>query len=343
MECKWTTRTNERIHCRPIPHLSLGLIFVRCRSDWHGWKGHDGDIKDHGLPFVPGHEFSGIVTEVGSSLLGNSSCLFQVGDRVVAPFILSCGACVRQQQPGFTYWGSFAEFVAIPRAVRNVKHLPAAVSLVDAAALGCRFTTAYRAILQQGRLQTGQSVAIFGCGGVGLSCIMCAVAQTAGKIIAVDVSRKSLDKAVSLGATHTILMENSNNESARRAVRSLTDDQGCDVSVDAAGFASTCENAVYCTKRGGRMVQVGLPIGKPAPLVPMGLVAAHEIEIVGSHGFSADDLPHLLELVGQRSIKPSVLVEREVSLEEGAAALMDMDSGSPLGVTVITRFRNSHL
>eukprot|EP00977_Amphora_coffeiformis_P006878 scaffold1506_cov179-Amphora_coffeaeformis.AAC.15 len=346
-----------RVENVPIPKCPADGVIVQvkacgvCRSDWHGWKGHDGDIKEHGLPFVPGHEFSGIVTEIGSSLENSP---FQVGDRVVAPFILSCGACpycqkdrpticLRQQQPGFTYWGSFAEFVAIPRAARNVKTLPDTVSLVDAAALGCRFTTAYRAIIQQGRLRPGESVAIFGCGGVGLSCIMCAVAQNPGKIIAVDVSRKSLDKALSLGATHTVWIENKNNEAARQAVRSLTDHEGCDVSVDAAGFAATCENAVYCTKRGGRMVQVGLPIGETPPLVPMGLVAAHEIEIYGSHGFSAEDLPHLLELVGQGSINPSALVEREVSLEEGAAALMDMDKGSPLGVTVITRFRNSHL
>jgi len=325
---------------------------VRCRSDWHGWKGHDGDIIEHGLPFVPGHEFSGIVTEIGSSI---ESGLFQRGDRVVAPFILSCGdcpycdrdrptICIRQRQPGFTYWGSFAEFVAVPRAERNVKKLPEAVSMTDAAALGCRFTTAYRAVLQQGRLQPGETVAIFGCGGVGLSCIMCAVAQGAGIIIAVDVSRKSLDKALSVGATHTVLVEgNKNGEVARQAVRSLTNHEGCDVTVDAAGFAATCENAVYCTKRGGRMVQVGLPIGETRPLVPMGLVAAHEIEIYGSHGFSAEDLPHLLELVGRGSINPSDLIEREVSLEEGAATLMEMDNGSPLGVTVITRFRNSHL
>mgnify|MGYP000722382301 CR=1 FL=1 len=68
------------------------------------------------------------------------------------------------------------------------------------------------------------------------------------------------------------------------------------MSIDAAGFAATCENAVYSTKRGGRMVQVGLPIGETPPLVPMGLVAAHEIEIYGSHGFASDDLPHLLDI-----------------------------------------------
>ena len=314
-----------------------------------GWKGHDSDIINHGLPFVPGHEFSGIISQVGSSISS-----FRVGDRVVAPFILSCGLCeycekdrpticLRQEQPGFTYLGSFAEFVAIPRAERNVKILPSAVSLVQAAALGCRFTTAYRAVLQQGRLLEKETVAVFGCGGVGLSCIMCAKAKNAGMIIAVDVSPTTLEKAKELGATHTVLIVNQDNMAAREAVRRMTNGQGCDLSIDAAGFAPTCENAVYCTRRGGRMVQVGLPIGEVVPLVPMGLVAGHEIEIYGSHGFAADDLPKLLAMVAQGSLDPSILVESEVSLKEGAQALMDMDNKSPLGVTVITRFRESHI
>lgn len=342
-----------RIEEIPLPSCPPDGVIVKvgacgvCRSDHHGWHGNDSDIIQHGFPFVPGHEFAGTIAQSNVKTL-------RIGDRVVAPFILSCGACsycrknrptvcLRQEQPGFTYWGSFAEFVAIPRADRNVKILPDTVSLVQAAALGCRFTTAYRAVLQQGRLQAGESVAIFGCGGVGLSCIMCAVSQNAAKIIAIDVSAKSLDKARQLGATHTVLVEHKENQAAQRAVRGLADNLGCDLSIDAAGFAATCENAVYCTRRGGRMVQVGLPIGGTAPVVPMGLVAAHEIEIYGSHGFAADDLPRLLDMVAKGSIDPSVLVEREVSLGEGAQALMDMDNGSPLGLTVITRFRNSHL
>ena len=100
-----------------------------CRSDWHGWKGHDSDIVDHGLPFVPGHELSGIVSEVGTGVTN-----FAVGDRVAVPFILSCGhcrecarsrptICESQQQPGFTIFGSFAEYVALPRADLNIAPL----------------------------------------------------------------------------------------------------------------------------------------------------------------------------------------------------------------------------
>mmetsp|Transcript_10941 Transcript_10941/g.21738 ORF Transcript_10941/g.21738 Transcript_10941/m.21738 type:complete len:187 (-) Transcript_10941:557-1117(-) len=127
-----------------------------CRSDWHGWKGHDSDIIDHGLPFVPGHEVSGIIVEVG-----NDVTKFQLGDRVAVPFILSCGQCSmcsahnrpticeKQEQPGFSMYGSYAEYLALPRADRNLSIIPDSVSFIEAAALGCRFTTAFRAVVQK--------------------------------------------------------------------------------------------------------------------------------------------------------------------------------------------------
>ena len=191
-----------------------------CRSDWHGWKGHDAEIAEHGLPFVPGHELSGLVAEVGEGVTS-----LKVGDRVAVPFILSCGycrecarsrptICEKQQQPGFTMLGSFAEFVAIPRADRNLCLIPDGVSYVEAAALGCRTTTAYRAVIQRGRFRAGESLAVFGCGGLGLSAIMIAAAQgiadesgaglERSRIIAVDVSLEARQKALELGATDTV-------------------------------------------------------------------------------------------------------------------------------------------
>jgi alcohol dehydrogenase len=354
-----------RIEDVPIPKTPPDGVLIQvkasgvCRSDWHGWKGHDDDIQSHGLPFVPGHEFSGIVHVVGRDLLFNQSFL-KVGDRVVAPFLLSCGTCrycsqqkptvcLHQEQPGFTFWGSMAEYVAIPRADRNVRKLPAQVSFSQAAALGCRFTTAYRAVLQQGRLQRGETIAVFGCGGLGLSCIMIAASQGALKIIAVDVSEQALQKAQQLGATHVVLArrDDSNTAYVRRQVEAIADGQGAHVCIDAAGFPSTCENAVYGTRRGGRMVQVGLPIGisdsSSAPRVPMGLVATREIEIYGSHGFAPQDLSDLLVRVANGSLDPGILVDQEVNLAQGAQAIEDMDKGSPLGITMITKFREIRL
>ena len=86
------------------------------------------------------------------------------------------------------------------------------------------------------------------------------------------------------------------------------------------------------------MVQVGLPIGGRPPQIPMGAVAGRELELVGSHGFAADDLPTLLHYVQTGKLPVRELIEKEVNLREGVEALMAMDRGSPLGMTIITRF-----
>ena len=366
-------RFNEPIEILsvPMPRLSSpGSVIIQvmatgvCRSDWHGWKGHDDDIKNHGFPFIPGHELSGIVVEIGRSVKK-----LKVGDPVAIPFILSCGSCaechhnkptvcLQQSQPGFTMYGSFAEYVEITRADRNLRILPKGVSFVEAAALGCRFTTAYRAVVQQGlgmlrgnqcheigRPRNKITLCVFGCGGLGLSCIMIAKAfrdeGNIESIIAVDVSKRALDKSLTLGADRVLNARGMKDEDIREAVLKLTNGLGADLTIDAAGFASTCENAVYTCRRGGRMVQVGLPIGGRPPQIPMGAVAGRELELVGSHGFSADDLPTLLHYVQTGKLPVRDLIEKEVNLREGVEALMAMDRGSPLGMTIITRFNDT--
>src|SRR6185437_13514787 len=120
-----------------------------CRSDWHGWQGHDPGITP---PHVPGHELAGSIVEVGPLVRQ-----WRVGQRVAVPFICACGSCTQcrtgnqqvctnQLQPGFNYWGSFAEYVAIPFADVNLVSLPEQISFDTAAALGCRFATSYRAV-----------------------------------------------------------------------------------------------------------------------------------------------------------------------------------------------------
>ncbi|NUL34408.1 alcohol dehydrogenase catalytic domain-containing protein, partial [Streptomyces lunaelactis] len=146
-----------------------------CRSDWHGWMGHDSGIT---LPHVPGHELSGVIESVGGDVAN-----WRPGDRVTVPFICACGRCAacargaqqvceRQEQPGFTHWGSFAEYVPVHHADANLVALPETMSFATAASLGCRFATAFRAVVGQGRVRPGEWVAVHGCGGVGLSAVM---------------------------------------------------------------------------------------------------------------------------------------------------------------------------
>jgi alcohol dehydrogenase len=159
-------------------------------------------------------------------------------------------------------------------------------------------------------------------------------------IIGVDISQKALVKAIELGADHVINSSGLTNDEVAQQVLALTQGLGCELCIDAAGFSSSCEQAVISTRRGCRMVQVGLPIGGRLPEINMGMVAGRELELVGSHGFSAKNLPDLLNLVKTGKLQVKKLVENEVTLEEGAKALMDMDSHSPLGMTIITKFQH---
>jgi D-arabinose 1-dehydrogenase-like Zn-dependent alcohol dehydrogenase len=207
-----------------------------CRSDWHAWRGHDPDIR---LPHVPGHELAGTIVEVGRDV-----ARWKAGDRVVVPFICACGVCGPclagepqvcddQYQPGFTHWGSFAELVAIHRAELNLVRLPDELDFVTAAGLGCRFATAHRAVVAQGRVAPGEWVAVYGCGGVGLSAVMIAVAAGA-KVVAIDVSRAALAAAVELGATVTI--DASAGDVVARVVEAT--EGGAHLSIDALGSAA---------------------------------------------------------------------------------------------------------
>ncbi len=194
----------------PVPEAHGVVVRVMatgvCRSDWHGWVGHDADIR---LPHVPGHELAGFVEAVGRDVRN-----WKKGDRVTVPFVSGCGSCPQchtgnhqicdnQFQPGFTHWGSFAEYVSIHYADINLVRLPETIDFATAASLGCRFVTSFRAIVDQGKVSAGQWVAVHGCGGVGLSAIMIANALGA-QVVAIDIADQKLDLAKSVGAAATV-------------------------------------------------------------------------------------------------------------------------------------------
>jgi alcohol dehydrogenase len=308
-----------------------------CLSDWHGWKGHDPDIS---LPHVPGHELAGVVQATGKGV-----DRWKPGDRVTLPFVCGCGGCPQclsgnhqvcdhQFQPGFTGWGSFAEYVAIRYADVNLVRLPASMDFVTAASLGCRFVTAFRAITAQGRVNAGQWVAVFGCGGVGLSAIMIANALGA-QVVAVDITDDKLEMARSVGASETV-----NARSVEDVVEAVRDcSGGAHVSVDALGSPRTCFDSIASLRKRGKHIQVGiLDTEHRHPTVPMDLVVAHELEIIGSHGIQAFEYGRMLEMIAAGKLHPEKLIGRRVGLEEGIAQLTVMDRFDQTGVTVINRF-----
>ncbi|MCI3276661.1 zinc-dependent alcohol dehydrogenase family protein [Streptomyces cylindrosporus] len=323
------------------PHLTPHGVVVRveatglCRSDWHGWQGHDPDIT---LPHVPGHELAGTVESVGPRVSN-----WHPGDRVTVPFVCACGTCPtcaagdhqiceHQTQPGFTHWGSFAQYVALDHADVNLVAVPEALSFATAAALGCRFATAFRAVVQQGRAAAGEWVAVHGCGGVGLSAVMIAAASGA-RVVAVDVSPQALDLARKFGAVECV--DASRTPDTAAAVLELTGG-GAHLSLDALGSPVTCAASVNGLRRRGRHVQVGLlPSADGTTPVPMARAIALELEILGSHGMAAHTYPAMLELVRAGVLRPDLLVTSTITLDATPAALAAMGTAPGAGVTVI--------
>jgi D-arabinose 1-dehydrogenase-like Zn-dependent alcohol dehydrogenase len=316
--------------------LEVGATGI-CRSDWHAWMGHDPDVAP---PHVPGHELAGTVVAVGDDVRG-----VREGERVTVPFCLGCGHCAPcragetqicddDYQPGFTGWGSFAEYVTLPHAELNLVRLPDPLAFVEAAALGCRFMTAYAAVAVHGRPAEDDWVAVHGCGGVGLSAVMVAVAARA-RVVAVDIEPAKLAVARDLGAE--VLVDARDGDPAG-AVREATGG-GAHVSLDAFGSAATCAASVASLRRRGRHVQVGLLPAGGTP-VPMDRVVALELDLLGGHGMAAHAYPELMRQVAAGTLRPDLLVGSVISLAETPAALAALSEGSPPGVTVITPHAN---
>ncbi|GAA3396057.1 zinc-binding dehydrogenase [Cryptosporangium minutisporangium] len=317
----------------PPPHGVVVAVDATgvCRSDWHGWQGHDPDVH---LPHVPGHELAGTVVAVGADVRR-----WRPGDVVTTPFVTACGICPEcasgdqqvcrnQTQPGFTGWGSFAQFVALDHADVNLVRLDG-LSPTHAAALGCRVATAFRAVIDVARVRAGEFVAVHGCGGVGLSAVAIAVAAGA-RVLATDPSPDARQLAVAFGAEHAL---DPADATSAAAIVDLTSG-GAHVSLDAVGQVAACEASIRCLRRRGRHVQVGLlPPAAGRPSVPMELVIARELAVLGSHGMAAHDYPRLLELA--RSLPLDRLVTRELPLDAGPQALAEVGAAAHPGITVL--------
>jgi alcohol dehydrogenase len=325
----------------PTPTPGGVVLDVRasglCRSDWHGWMGHDADVK---LPHVPGHEYAGVVAAVGAGVTK-----WKVGDRVTAPFCLGCGhchecqsghqhICDNQVQAGFGAWGSYADYVAVSHADINLVRVPESMSFVTAASLGCRFITSFSAVVDKGRAKPGEWLAVYGCGGVGLSAIMIGTAMGA-KVIAIDIDDAKLALAKSLGARYVI--NSRQHKYASKAVRDISGG-GAHLSIDALGHTETCVNSIHSLRKRGRHVQVGLMLAEDAtPAIPMGRVIGMEIEIKGSHGMQAHRYDDMFRMISRGLLKPELLVGKTIPLADAPQALADMAHFPGTGITVIDR------
>jgi alcohol dehydrogenase len=209
------------------------------------------------------------------------------------------------------------------------------LGFVEAASLGCRFITSFRAVVAQGRTNPGEWVVVHGCGGVGLSAIMIANALGAN-VVGVDINYETLALAQTIGAAYVINALKTPN--LIEEIQDITHG-GAHVSLDALGSLETCRNSVLSLRKRGRHVQVGLMVAdyKDAP-VPMNQVIAKELEILGSHGMQAHEYGPMLEMITTGSLQPGKLISKTVSLEDSLVELESMGESPPTGVVVIDRF-----
>jgi alcohol dehydrogenase len=239
--------------------------------------------------------------------------------------------CEAQQQPGFTHWGSFAEYVVVDVADVNVVRVPDEMPFEVAAGLGCRFATAYRAVTVHGRPSPGDWVAVHGCGGVGLSAVMIAAAAGA-RVLAVDPSPTARRRAAELGAEAVL---DPRTADAATSIREVTV-TGAAISLDAIGGVASLTASVDCLRPRGRHVQVGLMgAAQRVPATVISTAVARELALLGSHGMAATDYPAMLDRIAGGELDPSLLVRRSIGLAAAAAALPLVPHTEIDGITII--------
>ena len=316
-----------------------------CRTDWALWSG-DFWVGGPELlpPFVLGHEFAGTIVDVGADVRG-----WQPGERVTFPMNPGEGSCemcrAGQQQvchhfdtmvPGVSYWGAFAEYVAIRHADVNLVALPQNLTSVAAASLGCRYIAAFHGIVDQARVRGGEWVAVYGAGGgMGLAAVQIAVAVGAN-VVAVDTSVEKISTAAALGAAHVVVAD---REDPVSAIHELTRG-GAHVSVDAVGLASTCQSSVRSLRVRGRHLQLGHTTRAEggAVALPIDVMMIKELEFLGAFGMAGQRFGTMLAMVEAGRLDPGRIVSKTVNLEGAGGVLADMADYGTLGVVVVDEF-----
>ncbi|MBH52725.1 MAG: alcohol dehydrogenase [Opitutaceae bacterium] len=340
----------EEIDLRPPRESELMIKIAAsgiCHSDYSVMTG----TIPHDLPEVLGHEGAGTVVEVGPNTEG-----YQVGDRVMLPFVSSCGKCSRctsghptlcevhfagkrgmlidgtfrfhkgdQDIYQFSRIGALSEYTVVH--TNSVVPLPDGYTFEHAALLGCGVTTGVGAVTRTAQVPAGSTVAIIGCGGVGLNVIQGARLAAASTIIAVDQMPSKLDQAKQFGATHCV---NSKDRDAVEAVKELTQGNGVQFAFEAIGLPLTIELAYNMLSVGGNAVIIGITGFRDTITIPAAFLPIWEKKITGSFFGSclpSEDMPYLLSLYKQKKLMLDELISKYYELEEINQAFSDMEVG----------------
>ena len=300
----------------PVPEIGEKDVLVRvraagiCHSDAHYRAGRS-PVRP--LPMTLGHEVAGVVERIGDGVRS-----LKEGDRVCLHYNITCGECVycgtgteqfcpRVLMIGHFTNGGYAEYITVP--ARNALLLPSEIPFAQGATLMCASATAFHS-LRKSRLRAGETAAIIGVGGLGMSGVQLARAFGAIEVFAVDIREESLALAATYGA-HPV--------HARKAdpvgeIRRLTGGRGADVALELIGLTQTMRQAVQCLGVMGRAVIAGIS-GRPLEIDTYRELIGNEVEIIGSNDHLYSDLPQVVELARRKVLDISRVVTRTIPLE----------------------------
>jgi 6-hydroxycyclohex-1-ene-1-carbonyl-CoA dehydrogenase len=283
-----------------------------CHTDLH--------YIDHGTPtfkqppMILGHEPSGHVAEIGKGVKK-----FKEGDRVLIPAVLTCGycgfcrggrenICENMIMLGNHIDGAYADYIKVP--AKDICHLPDEIPLEEGSIIADAISTPFHAVKNRAQVKPGDTVVVFGCGGIGINIVQVAAA-VGGSVIAIDVLDKKLETAKKFGATVTI--NPTKVEKLGKEIKKITGG-GADIAIEAIGKSDTIQTAFSTLRRGGRLVVVGFS-GKDIT-VSAAKIMFFEMEIVGSLGCRPMDYPKLIEMVKLGKIKVKELVTNRFPLNK---------------------------
>jgi 2-desacetyl-2-hydroxyethyl bacteriochlorophyllide A dehydrogenase len=320
----------------PIPQIGPADVLVQtracgiCGTDIHIWDGW-GYCPD--LPFVMGHEPSGVVARVGEKV-----SRFQVGDRVVPNIFFTCGHCFycrtnRETQCEnldgilgvLKHWGGYGEYFRVPE--RQLFHLPPEIPFTEGAVIADAVVTAVHAV-ERGRVAPGEKVVVIGVGGCGAAAAQICKSYGA-HVIGADVTDAKVDHAIALGIDEAV---NATTENLPEFVRELTDGKGAHCVIDTVGNEETLTLGANSLRRGGRMVILGYTQER-YPLDPR-QIAVHELEIIGTRSGGRQSTAEAIRLVANPDWKP--IVSDLFPIQDVNQALATMRAGEALGRIVLT-------
>jgi 6-hydroxycyclohex-1-ene-1-carbonyl-CoA dehydrogenase len=319
------------------PHPGAGEVLVRvaacgiCHTDLHYV---DHGVKTFKTPVILGHEVSGTVAELGAGVTR-----FREGERVLLPAVFTCGTCrmcrsgrenicEQMKMLGNHVDGAYAEYVLAPS--KDCFPLPPEIPLAEACLIGDAMSTPYHAVKHRAQVRLGETVAVFGCGGVGINAVQFA-SLAGGHVIAVDIDDRKLELAKTFGARDVL-----NARGVERVDKELKKRTGggVDVAMEVIGKPETIRNAYESLRPGGRLCQVGYT-AEPVTLA-FSKMMFYELQVIGSLGCRPSDYPELIELVRSKRVQLEALVTGRYPLEKIFDGLDALRRGEGLrGIVVV--------